>query len=451
MNSLNSDSKFVKFVLVAILVTLIVLVVILGCYGLVLFAATQIERGYSGYNAWDAEASQLADRTPQWSSDGQRIVVNVEDRIVGVNVNGGEPLDIRGRKQYSPSLSRDGRVAYETRPSGGREQRIALTDPPGSELEVLPREKHHYAVHPVWSRDGKHLAFITYTSPASTLPEGRWLTIVDATGSGETHPIPLDSKSVLHKPVWSNDGNHIALLESYATGNPSPYQYRYRLRTISRDGKDVRIFTGTLADFKTVGVSLPTWSLGDDRLYFIKRNRHEQLPSGLWNSSLYSVGSDGTNENMIADLGDITVGEIKLSPDGSMLLLGGSYVVNVRGAGLMSFLTDFGVTPGYASWSPDGSKIAVFTGEGYLKYGYVGDGGRLYTMVPDGSDVRTLLSCYDTRKTSTQAPTTTDIKHMTREASWSQAFGATGPAATPVKPKLLDLRERCAHGSSVSQ
>ena len=377
--------------------------------------------------------------------------MNVEDRVLGVNVSGGETFEIRrkrGRKQYSPFLSPDGRVVYETRPFGSRERRIAVTDLLGSELEVFPKEKQHYAIHPAWSKDGKHLAFITYTSSGD-----RWLTIVDAAGSTGTHSIPLEATNGGGKPVWSNDGRYIAFLESFATGNPAPYRYKYRFRTLSRDGTHVRVFTEMLADFKTVGVSLPAWSLEGDRLYFVKRTRHEALPSGRWDSSLYSIGNDGANEAMIANLGDITVDEVKLSPDGGMLLLDGSHVVNVDGTGLKSFMRDYGASPGYASWSPDGSRIAVFTGREYPHYRYVTSGGKLYTMATDGSVVRTLLICYDTNTwtTSAQVPSTPDIELMTREASWSQAFGVTRATPTPVQPKFVNLHERCVAGSRVGK
>ena len=103
MNSLNSDSKFVRFILVAILVALIAIVAILGCFGLVILAVSGMEGGYPVPNI-DDEASKYADRTPQWSAGAERLVVNVGHRVLGVNVSGGEPFDVRGkrgRKQYS--------------------------------------------------------------------------------------------------------------------------------------------------------------------------------------------------------------------------------------------------------------------------------------------------------------------------------------------------------------
>ena len=68
-----------------------------------------------------------------------------------------------------------------------------------------------------------------------------------------------------------------------------------------------------------------------------------------------------------------------MSPDGSSVLLDGAHVVNVDGTGFISF-SDYGVRPGSASWSPDGSRIAV-----YIPF------DRLVTLAPDGSDVRVLL------------------------------------------------------------
>ena len=176
---------------------MIAIVSILGCFGLVILAVSGMEGGYPVPNIDDV-ASKYADRTPQWSAGGERLVVNVEHRVLGVNVSGGEPFDIRGKRgwrQYSPSLSLDGRVAYETRRSGSSsERRIAVTDLLGSELEDFPQEEELYAFHPVWSPNGKHLAFVTHNSRSSDALEDRWLTILDAAGSGETRSIPWSTE-----------------------------------------------------------------------------------------------------------------------------------------------------------------------------------------------------------------------------------------------------------------
>ena len=302
---------------------------------------------------------RYADRTPRWSADGQVIVVNPEKQLLGVNLNGGEPFDIRGKtgkNQYSPSLSPDGRVAYQIGFDNGvsdtYERHTAIADLSGSKLEVFPQERQRSPIYPVWSPDGKRLAFIT--EPISS-PGGRWLTIVDPAGPTARHSIPPGFQKFSNKPVWSNNGKHIAFLESDETGNRFPDDSRIRISTISMDGTDVRVLAETwVASREPPGrdalrgkfvsvpartlvpslaplLSLPAWSPDDNDLYFVMG---EQLPDGSWESSLYSVGSDGANERMIASLGDFMVSEVKLSPDGSMLLLDGSHVVNVDGTSL---------------------------------------------------------------------------------------------------------------------
>ena len=192
---------------------------------------------------------QYADRTPRWSADGQVIVVNPGERLLGVNLNGGEPFVIRGNtgeRQYSPSLSRDGRVAYqigfENRVSDTYERHTAIADLSGSEVEFVAQERHCSSIYPVWSPDGKRLAFIT--EPISSR-EGRWLSIVDAVGPTARHSIPPGFQKFSNKPVWSNNGKHIAFLESDGAGNRFPDDSRIRISTISRDGTDVRVLAET--------------------------------------------------------------------------------------------------------------------------------------------------------------------------------------------------------------
>ncbi len=111
--------------------------------------------------------------------------------------------------------------------------------------------------------------------------------------------------------------------------------------------------------------------------------------------TLNSVRSDGSDERELVNLTDfreadqLSVREISLSPDGSSLLLDGRHVVNVDGTGFIS-LGNYGLGPGYASWSPDGSRITVYYNpkvDGRLIWRSIA----LVTLAPDGSDVRVLL------------------------------------------------------------
>ena len=100
----------------------------------------------------------------------------------------------------------------------------------------------------------------------------------------------------------------------------------------------------------------------------------------------------------IADLGGYWIRYIQLSPDGSTLLYTARktendfwtndeviYLVNTDGTDRRD-ITPFSigslpVEPSvYASWSPDGSRIAVVVGNNLL-----------YTMAADGTDLRVLI------------------------------------------------------------
>lgn len=109
--------------------------------------------------------SGTADRTPRWTPDGQALVVNLGNSIVGVNVDGSalwripaEPVGF----QFAPTVSLDGRVAYrnyEHRPRTGfgrkgtsqhrRHIEIANLDGTDVKRTAMPPDSSVYA--PAWA------------------------------------------------------------------------------------------------------------------------------------------------------------------------------------------------------------------------------------------------------------------------------------------------------------
>lgn len=330
-----------------------------------------------------ASESEAADRTPRWHRDSQAIVVNVGDRIIRMGM-AADKLEEIGRRagdraHYSPSVSLDGRVVYQGSYYNNRERRlerhveVSATDGLARSLAESTLNSSWGPIYPVWSPNGERLAFVT-VSPGGSRSQ-RHVISMAADGSdindfsvggygsfGDDH---------LNRIAWSNNSERIAYLTKHSDRN-------VRYHTARWDGSEDTRWDGTATSTPVFNSSLPAWSRTDDRLYFAK---WKQIGSQR-QYALYSIDVDGTDERLLADLGDINVDEVKLSPDGSVLLLGGSHLVNVDGTGLKSFQEDYGLPTGYASWSPDGSRIAVYSQIGALA---------LYTMAPDGPDARALL------------------------------------------------------------
>ena len=338
---------------------------------------------------WEAN---FADRSPQWSYDGDTIVINVGNRLLAVNLNEEPPFDINGKKdkeQYSASLSSSGQLVYQSSSynstSGSYERHIVVTDIGNGAFKVLTQDEQKDPLYPVWSPDGSRFAYIVEAAVSNEddFPSRR-MVVINYDDFSERHfDIQLFTRSrtdfiadaeVSDKVVWSNDGGRIAFSGMEFVGGDLDYRLaKYRISTIGVDGLNERIVVETVSQWPDARPSLPAWSLLDDRLYFVKRGRAQ----GIWFSELYSIKNDGTDQRLIVELGDIEVRQLKLSPDGMRLLLDGSYVVGLDGTGPKRLMEDYG-QPTYGSWSPDGSRIAIYT-----KYDRV-----LSTVARDGSDIQ---------------------------------------------------------------
>ncbi len=330
---------------------------------------------------WQA---QRYDRfTPQWTPDGEYIALSPSAIIR--SDGSGEWLRYTDRVGGAPDISPDGsRIVYNAPSEDGTAYNIVTSALDGSDRRMLTDYSRSVSVSPVWSPSGDHIAFIdawgkeriyTMNSDGSELRE-------------VTGEIPPDSR-LTAVPVWSPDGENLAFFAvedvpaSEEGVRPSTRAVLYSVRadgTVPR-----RLFVGdSINSTSTVswGTSGPAWSPDGKTLTFAYYVYQDNAES----SSLYTVRDDGSD---LIEIAQYAFGILEWSPDGTRILGTGAavYVVNSDG----SDLREIGIGGYYASWSPDGSRIAS-----RITYDIDGSPGKpkdivLYTMAPDGTDIRVLV------------------------------------------------------------
>ncbi|MCO1654148.1 S9 family peptidase [Pseudonocardia humida] len=197
---------------------------------------------------------------------------------------------------------------------------------------------------PVWSPDGRRLAF---TSRRSADSEAATLHVVPVDGPGETVTL-CERPEGIEDPAWSPDGRHIAFASRERTGRYS-------------DGDDERARPPRRID--------RLWSRIDGTGWTIDRPR-----------SLFVVPADGFGAPRLVAGGPYEYGEPVWSPDGSRLLTAAPrakdwdldliselHVIDLGTDDPPTALTSTGrISHGWPSWSPDGTTIATLAGDGKL-------------------------------------------------------------------------------------
>jgi Tol biopolymer transport system component len=202
--------------------------------------------------------------------------------------------------------------------------------------------------NPAWSKDGRRLAF-RYSDAPATQPGALWVVNADGTQLRKSWQVAPDAGYFIPNQIhWSPDGARLAVVA--VSGGSSPNLSPSKLLLMDPDGgnlKEVTLING--------GVS-PAWAPDSSQLAvaFSKIHDYDAGPD----DGLYIVDKAGTLGSRLTTATAVP----EWSPDGSLILYSFDRLFTIHPDG--TGLRELGVCPdvcGAASWSPDGTRIAVAT------------------------------------------------------------------------------------------
>ena len=422
----NEDGRLISSIPCAIAIGICLLVSMVLAGGIIFYFLAVMNVFYSGFSSeedyaekWEEVLSYAPQSlAAQWTPDGNHMLLPSERGIYSITSADSSPprrvVQLDGGASWL-SISPSGlRIAYVTT----RDYQRLPYYTESSNLDGTDRrqitEKALEGAHglseaaPAWSPDGQHIALARFRRGAL---EGRGIYIMDADGSNQRRvysfrPDLPDRASVegyRWGPVWSPDGRELAFVvwEKISSSERRDVLYRVRVNDlaatqvyVTRPGTIVH--SDRLFRMDSI-ISPPSWSPNGNRLAFIRRNldsiREKGLKAGT-EIKLHTISPDGSELRTVAEGSafdfDFSFGlnhgffrSLLWSPHGTELLFASSSGVYIASEDVGGYRK---IAEGeYASWSPDGTRIAVTHHE------YDGTIHDLSTMAPDGSDMQILL------------------------------------------------------------
>ena len=425
MKAANGDSQRVEPAVIGVILVISVLSLAI----IIFFATVSInffsyDSGEYEYEDWSNAVSHAPQSLAlQWAPDGSQILFTkpgdpksswAYDNLYSIAPDGTRLHKIVEGVRW-PTISPDGsRIAHsttrdrrrlpyyiETFKRNGSDRRRLIEQ----SLQDIPAGLND--ISPAWSPDGQRIAFARF-DPKMT--EGRGIYVVDVDGSTLSQPYRFntgrmgDTVTDVYRwgPSWSPNGKKLAFVVVEFQENVGPRDVLY---TVNADGSkltrvfatapDPNVYSNTFLRIDEI-LGVPTWSPNSGELAFIRVMYPERSEIIYHEEShleiiLHVIDPNSSRIESVAKLDQLGyihkgslpnyfMSSLSWSPDGTNILFtvgGGVNVASADGSGYRQIAKGL-----YASWSPDGSRIAVMDRP---------SGNYISTISLDGSDVRVLV------------------------------------------------------------